>query len=84
MATQHVEVTAIAGHQVHSRLDYRAALAVRANRAFHRVDDLGAGEPEAGDVRARQEAQPEAAGYGTRRPVACSVPSRLDQLFLQL
>ena len=76
MAAQHVEVTAIAGHQVHPRLDDRAALAVRADRALDRVDDLGAGEPEAGDVRAGQEAQPQAAGYVDPAACGCSVSLR--------
>ena len=47
MAAQHVEMTAIAGHQVHARLDDRAPLAVRADGGFNRRDDLGPGEPEA-------------------------------------
>jgi hypothetical protein len=47
---------------VHSRLDDRAALAVGPDRSLDRVNDLRAGEPEAGDVRAGQETQPQAAG----------------------
>jgi hypothetical protein len=45
---------------VHPRLEDDAALAMGEDRAFHRIDDLGAGQAELVDVRTGQEPDPEA------------------------
>src|SRR5206468_4825091 len=62
MTAQDVEMAdpAVAGRQVHPRLEAGPALAVLLDSLLDRVDDLGPGQPERVDLRTGQEAQPDA------------------------
>jgi hypothetical protein len=44
---------------MHPRLEDDAALAVGEDRAFDRIDDLGAGQSQPVDVRSGQEPDPQ-------------------------